>query len=423
MIMVLVVQICVMTQATTYTHYFLDHHQGPIVTALGTAYTSGVGLDESVYTNPAALGTVTGIQASTYSLSVIDANLTGLHAVYPRVKGPYSLGIGYKSFSLNGFEGSDVIDGIVVRNTERSSYKAMTFSVAVSRELTTDLSVGWTGSYYDESLFGKSQSTLSSQLGVLYRDFYKTNIGISIDQVINTTDNWGSEAHRYETKPNIKVGASYYGLDRWVLYGDYNSDEGNLSVGTSYQVYHFLEVYGGYQFKENYTFGCGFSLTFREYQVSMSYNPYARDVEEQLVKVAFRFSHGQGKKKKANIVTPMAKNVIPQASIVAPVAKIEAPSILEETRMEILNGCGVPYIENTRAERFKKEKLRVVRVGKAGNSNYPETKLVDWKGNPEKAKALAALLDIAEKNIVTYNRHDKNLEFTLVIGHDWGDSN
>ena len=51
MIMVLVVQICVMTQASTYTHYFLDHHQGPIVTALGTAYTSGVGLDESVYTN------------------------------------------------------------------------------------------------------------------------------------------------------------------------------------------------------------------------------------------------------------------------------------------------------------------------------------------------------------------------------------
>ena len=81
MTIVLAIQVCVMTQAADYTHYFLDHHQGPIVTALGTAYTSGVGLDESVYTNPAALGTVTGIQASSYMLSVIDADLTGVHAV------------------------------------------------------------------------------------------------------------------------------------------------------------------------------------------------------------------------------------------------------------------------------------------------------------------------------------------------------
>ena len=45
--------------------------------------------------------------------------------------------------------------------------------------------------------------------------------------------------------------------------------------------------------------------------------------------------------------------------------------------------------------------------------------LIDYKGNSKKALALAKLLNIAQKNIIVHNRPDKNLEFTLVIGHNW----
>jgi len=419
MVMVIAVQTCVMTQADSYKHYFLDHHQGPIVTALGTAYTAGTGLDESIYTNPAALGTLTGLQASTYSLSVIDASLIGAHVVYPRLIGPYSVGVGYKGFTLDGFAGSDVVNGIVVPTTGAASYKAMTYSVALSRELTQKFSLGWTGSYYDERLFSRTQSSMSSQIGMMYQDFFHTNVGLSIDQIMSSSDNWGSENHTYKTKPNIKIGASYAGFNQLVIYGDYNSDEDKISVGLARQVYDFLEIYVGHQFNENNVFGCGFSLRVYDMKMSMSYNPYTRDIEDQVVKVAFRFLQGR-EKKYIKKVTKKAPKPLKRITTLEP-SKPE--SLLAETRMEVLNGSGVPNVQNKKAELFKKEKLRVIRVSKAGNSNYKESKLIDWRGNPEKANALATLFHIAKENIVTYDRTDTNMEFTLVVGHDWVNSN
>ena len=44
-----------------------------------------------------------------------------------------------------------------------------------------------------------------------------------------------------------------------------------------------------------------------------------------------------------------------------------------------------------------------------------------YQGNSKKAQALAAILGISKENIITYNRTDKQLELTLVIGNDWVD--
>jgi hypothetical protein len=56
----------------------------------------------------------------------------------------------------------------------------------------------------------------------------------------------------------------------------------------------------------------------------------------------------------------------------------------------------------------------------AAHFNYPETLLVDWKGNLTKAMALATELHISADNIIVYDRPNKPLDFTIVVGHDQG---
>ncbi len=68
-----------------------------------------------------------------------------------------------------------------------------------------------------------------------------------------------------------------------MIYGDYNSDEDKISVDLVQQVYDFLEIYVGHQFNENNAFGCGFSLRGYDMKMSVSYNPYTKDIEESSI--------------------------------------------------------------------------------------------------------------------------------------------
>ena len=58
--------------------------------------------------------------------------------------------------------------------------------------------------------------------------------------------------------------------------------------------------------------------------------------------------------------------------------------------------------------------------------NNNQTSFVGFVGKPgnyKKAHALATLLNIPKKDIIIHNRPEKNLEFTLVIGHNWVNNN
>ena len=60
----------------------------------------------------------------------------------------------------------------------------------------------------------------------------------------------------------------------------------------------------------------------------------------------------------------------------------------------------------------------MVRINNSESFNYESTLIVDWKGNLEKSMQLAKLLQIDESNIVVYDRKDKPLDITLVLGKD-----
>ena len=93
----------------------------------------------------------------------------------------------------------------------------------------------------------------------------------------------------------------------------------------------------------------------------------------------------------------------------------------QEIKVEVLNGIGEKGIAQKVARRLKEEGIIVARIDNAGNFDYKETKLVDWRGDSEGTKSLALLLNISNDNIISYEQKDKTIGFSLVIGQDWQD--
>ncbi|NQY74258.1 MAG: LCP family protein [Candidatus Margulisbacteria bacterium] len=87
--------------------------------------------------------------------------------------------------------------------------------------------------------------------------------------------------------------------------------------------------------------------------------------------------------------------------------------------IEILNGNGIDG-EARWASAFLKERgYKIPWIGNAGSFNYEETLLVDWKGNTDRTIALAAALRIDPSKIIVYDRPEKKLDVSIVLGKDW----
>ena len=96
------------------------------------------------------------------------------------------------------------------------------------------------------------------------------------------------------------------------------------------------------------------------------------------------------------------------------------PKGLANLRIEILNGNGLAGSAAAISNRLNAYRVYVASMDNAAHFNYPATLLVDWKGNLNKAMALATALNISADNIIVYDRPNKPLDFTVVIGHDQG---
>ena len=87
--------------------------------------------------------------------------------------------------------------------------------------------------------------------------------------------------------------------------------------------------------------------------------------------------------------------------------------------IEVLNGSGRKGVAMDTAGFVKRKGIKVKRFGNAGSFQYKQTLLIDWKGSLEKALAIANLLHIDPQHIIVYDRPEKPLDATVVIGRDW----
>jgi polyisoprenyl-teichoic acid--peptidoglycan teichoic acid transferase len=91
----------------------------------------------------------------------------------------------------------------------------------------------------------------------------------------------------------------------------------------------------------------------------------------------------------------------------------------KQLTVEVLNGCGVPGEAQITARILKQKGIKIARFGNAASFDYNETLIVDWKGNLPKTLQLAKFLQIDPSNIIVYDRLDKPLDATIVVGNNW----
>ncbi|MEC8678038.1 MAG: LCP family protein [Candidatus Margulisiibacteriota bacterium] len=89
--------------------------------------------------------------------------------------------------------------------------------------------------------------------------------------------------------------------------------------------------------------------------------------------------------------------------------------------VEVLNGNGQAGIASSTARFLKEKNMVITRVDNSESFDYKNTIIVDWKGDLEKSLRLAKLLNIDPSNIVVYDRKEKPLDITLVLGKNWTD--
>ena len=87
--------------------------------------------------------------------------------------------------------------------------------------------------------------------------------------------------------------------------------------------------------------------------------------------------------------------------------------------IEVLNGNGAAGLASKTARFLRDRRLVVKKVSNSQSFNYKDTVIVDWKGNLEKSLKLAKMLKINPENIVVYDRQEKPLDTTLVLGKNW----
>lgn len=96
-------------------------------------------------------------------------------------------------------------------------------------------------------------------------------------------------------------------------------------------------------------------------------------------------------------------------------SQIALPSLT----VEVLNGNGAHGGAKALARYLKKHKVKVPWFRDAANYDYDETLIVDWRGNVDGVSKLAGFLGIDPSKIIVYDRKDKKIDASVIIGKDW----
>lgn len=101
------------------------------------------------------------------------------------------------------------------------------------------------------------------------------------------------------------------------------------------------------------------------------------------------------------------------------IANTEVDELDVILRVEVLNGYGKAGEASKLVNYLKKLDIKVPAFGNAGSFDYKRTQLVDWKGNVGYSVALAKALSIDPSQIIVYDRPEKTIDATIVLGEDW----
>lgn len=156
----------------------------------------------------------------------------------------------------------------------------------------------------------------------------------------------------------------------------------------------------------------GFENIEAQSVVSPSVVAHSEPVARMTTKPTTSLVSQEGKRLSIRVISKLIPTIeaVPTSSFL--------PSGMKLT-VEILNGQGSIRVARQAGHWLKTKKVKVAWVKQAAHQHYLKTVLIDWKGQTHDAVILANALHIDPRNIITYNKPDKKIDFSLVLGQDW----
>jgi len=87
--------------------------------------------------------------------------------------------------------------------------------------------------------------------------------------------------------------------------------------------------------------------------------------------------------------------------------------------VEVLNGCGIPKLALMYTHYLRSEGIDVEAYKNADNSNYIETKILQHRGEIERALELANIMMIDKNKIIQDKDENLMFDLTLILGKDY----
>lgn len=91
----------------------------------------------------------------------------------------------------------------------------------------------------------------------------------------------------------------------------------------------------------------------------------------------------------------------------------------EKARMAVLNGAGEEGLAGRTAELLGGLGFNVVEISNADRMDYPQTRVIDYTGNPYTTQYLLELMDLTQSQILFQTLPDSQIDLALIVGYDW----
>ncbi len=91
----------------------------------------------------------------------------------------------------------------------------------------------------------------------------------------------------------------------------------------------------------------------------------------------------------------------------------------EGAQLAVLNGAGEEGLAGQTASLLRDLGFNVVEVSNADRMDYPQTRVIDYTGNPYTTQYLMELMDLTQSQILLQSVPESDIDLALIIGYDW----
>jgi len=92
-----------------------------------------------------------------------------------------------------------------------------------------------------------------------------------------------------------------------------------------------------------------------------------------------------------------------------------------DTKVEVLNGCGVNGLAHKFSNFLRKEGFDVLYIGNADRMNYSRTLVIDRGGDSKKLAEFLKVMKLDRSRVVPRKSSDYNIDISIILGRDYKD--